>query len=29
MCFQMLATCKIAKLQYVAGAEIPKKYIGL
>lgn len=28
MCVQMLATCKIAKLQYVAGAEIPKKYLG-
>jgi len=26
--FQMLAACKIAKLMDVAGAEIPKKYLG-
>jgi hypothetical protein len=25
--FQTLATCKIGKLSFVAGAELPKKYL--
>jgi hypothetical protein len=25
--FQTLATCKIGKLSFVAGAEIPKRYV--
>ncbi len=27
MDFQMLATCKIGKLSFVAGAEVPKRYV--
>jgi hypothetical protein len=27
MHFQILSTCKLGKLNYVAGAELPRKYL--